>query len=117
MCLLRVCVLRVYTSALRELWTQQAGVNRNACVPFARVRFACVYLCAANVVDSAGGSKPERLCAFCACAFCVCIPLRRESCGNQLAGVNRNACVHFACVRFACVYLCAAKVVEISRRE
>ena len=49
MCILRVCVLRVYTSALRKLWNQQAGVNRNACVHFACVRFACVYLCAAKV--------------------------------------------------------------------
>ena len=81
MCILRVCVLRVYTSALRKLWTQQAGVNRNACVHFACVRFACVYLCAAKVVESEGGSKPERLCAFCVCAFCVCTPLQRESCG------------------------------------
>ena len=109
MCILRVCVLRAYTSALRKLWHQQAGVNRNACVHFARVRFvcvcvytsalrklwhqqagvnrnacvhfACVYLCAAKVVESEGGSKPERLCAFCVRSFCVCIPLRRESCG------------------------------------
>ena len=44
MCILRVCVLRVYTSALRKLWNQKAGVNRNACVHFACVRFACVYL-------------------------------------------------------------------------
>ena len=35
-----------------------------------------------KVAGSGGGSKPERLCAFCVCAFCVC------------------------------VYLCAAKVVE-----
>ena len=71
MCILRVCNLRVYTSALRKLWNQEAGVNRNACVHFACVRFACVYLCAAKVVESAGGSKPERLCAFCTCAFVV----------------------------------------------
>ena len=71
-----------------KLRDQKAGVNRNACVHFACVRFACVYLCAAKVVESAvkvveseGGSKPERLCAFCVCAFCVCIPLRCESCG------------------------------------
>ncbi len=79
LCAFCVCIplrLRVYTSALRQLWNQKAGVNRNACVHFAFVRFACVYLCAAKVVESAGGSKPERL-----CAFCVCIPLRCESCG------------------------------------
>ena len=114
MCILRVCVLRLYTSALRKLWDQEAGVNRNACVHFACVvlrvytsalrklwnqeagvnRNACVhfaracafcmsiyYLCAAKVVESAGGSKPERLCAFCTRAFCVCIPLRCESSG------------------------------------
>ena len=107
MCILRVCILHVYTSAPRKSWksaggskperlcafcvciplrresfgNQQAGVNRNACVHFACVRFACVYLCAAKVVESEGGSEPERLCAFCVCAFCVCIPLRRESCG------------------------------------
>ena len=117
MCILRVCVLRVYTSALRKLWNQQAGfkperlcafcvcafcvciplrcqscgisrrdLNRNACVHFARVRFACVYLCAVKVVESEGGSKPERLCAFCVCAFCVCIPPRRESCGIRRRG-------------------------------
>ena len=88
MCILRVCVLSVYTFAPRKLWAQQAGVNRNACGHFACVRFACVYLCAAKVVESEGGSKPERLFAFCVCAFCVCIPLRCESCGNQQAGVQ-----------------------------
>ena len=42
MCILRVCVLRVQTSAAR------------------------------NVAESGGGSKPERLCAFCVCV-CVCV--------------------------------------------
>ena len=63
MCILRVCVLRVYTSALRKLRDPGAGVNRNACVHFACVRFACAYPCTAQVVESEGGSKPERLCA------------------------------------------------------
>ena len=79
MCILRVCVLRVYTSALRKLWkSEKAGVNRNACVHFACVRFACVYLCAAKVVESEGGSKPERLCAFCVCVRFACGIRRRE---------------------------------------
>ena len=62
-CILRVFVLRVQTSAAR------------------------------NVAESGGGSKPERLCAFCVYAFCVCRPLRPEMLRNRGAGVNRNACV------------------------
>ena len=85
MCILRVCVLRVYTSALRKLWTQQAGVNRNACVPFACVRFACVYLCAANVVDSAHGSKPER-CVHFACVRFACVYL----CAAKVVEISRR---------------------------
>ena len=114
-CAFCVCIplrLRVYTSALRQLWNQKAGVNRNACVHFACVRFACVYLCAAKVVESAGGSKPERL-----CAFCVCIPLRCESCGNQAGGSKpERLCILRVCVLR--VYTSALrKLWKSSRRE
>ena len=82
MCILRVCVLRVYTSAPRKWWNQKAGVNRNACVHFACVRFSqlppdvgfqSLFLghCATNVAALGGRSKAERLSAFCVCAFCA----------------------------------------------
>jgi len=57
-----------------------AGVNRNACVHFAHVRFAHMLLAtiALLLLPPAG------------------------------AGVNRNACVHFAHVRFAHMLLVRA---------
>ena len=64
MCILRVCVLRVYTSAPRQLWNQKAGVNRNACV-----HFVLLGTCDHGAANGAllklprcgGRSKPERL--------------------------------------------------------
>ena len=122
-CILRVCVLRVQTSAARNVaefwgWSEPErlyafcvyafcvcrplrpemlrnfgeGVNRNACVHFACVRFAC---------------------AFCVYAFCVHRPLRPEMLRNSREGANRNACVHFACVRFACADLCGPTCCKI----
>ena len=112
----RLCALLFATTALLMLPHWGAGVNRNACVHFACVRFAAVLrvfiaacdhcaAAAANVAALGGRSKPERLCAFFVCAllFVTTALLMLPHWG---AGVNRNACVHFACVRFACVHCC-----------
>ena len=72
---------------------------------------------ARNVAEFCGGSKPERLCAFCVYAFCVCRPLRPEMLRNFGAGASRKACVHFACMRSACADLCGPKCCGIWGRE
>ena len=83
-CILRVFVLRVQTSAAR------------------------------NVAESGGGSKPERLCAFCVYAFCVCRPLRPEMLRNRGAGGKpERLCASNLCSMEICKILANFKRAHI----